>query len=405
MLTSDPFTEAGPGPVPDHQWEPSPLDVIRTGAWLDAQTFPPVAWSVPGLIPEGFGLLTGAPKIGKSWAALGVGLAVAAGGKALGKIDVGKPRPVLYLALEDGERRLQARARKLLADGAIPPLFHFATDTALTPITHVIGAWLAEYGDRDPLVMLDTLGRVMPSARSREGAYERDYRIGADLKRLTDDHPGSTLLVVHHVRKAEGADWMDSTSGTNGLNGAADFTLNLSRARNSDEGVIRVTGRDVIEAEYAVTITDCAWTVDGDDLADAARQAEVRSQQQQATGELGADSLAILEYVNAQPAPVGPREVSVGLGMDYEKVRRYLSRLADADRVTKRGRGAYTGVLSVPSVPTESGPDAPLDLDGTDRTHGTPVHDNRCTVCAQPIYRSGATVCARCSNAGPERLS
>lgn len=390
MLTPDPFIDGAP-----QSPEPSPLDVIRTGSWLDAQTFPPVSWSVPGLIPEGFGLLTGAPKIGKSWAALGVGLAVAAGGKALGRIDVGKARPVLYLALEDGERRLQSRARKLLGDEAIPPLFHFATDTALTPITHVIGAWLDEHGDRDPLVMLDTLGRVMPSARSREGAYERDYRIGADLKRLTDAHPGSTLLVVHHVRKAEGADWMDSTSGTNGLNGAADFTLNLSRSRNSDEGTVRVTGRDVIENEYAVTITDCAWTVDGDDLAEAARQVDARAEHQRATNELGADSLAIVEWVNAQPAPVGPRQVSDALSIDYEKVRRYLIRLADADRITKHGRGAYTGVLSVPSVPLRSN-SVPSQPDRTDRTHGTGVHNERCSVCDQPILiPDGTGICAR----------
>src|SRR5699024_2049477 len=57
MLTPNPFADEELIP------EPSPLDVIRTGDWLDQQHFPPVAWAVPGLIPEGFGLLTGAPKI------------------------------------------------------------------------------------------------------------------------------------------------------------------------------------------------------------------------------------------------------------------------------------------------------------------------------------------------------
>jgi hypothetical protein len=42
--------------------------------------------------------------------------------KALG-IDIPK-RPVLYLALEDGHRRLQDRCRRLLAGEKIPPEFH-----------------------------------------------------------------------------------------------------------------------------------------------------------------------------------------------------------------------------------------------------------------------------------------
>ena len=62
---------------------------IRTGDHLDRAQFPPLAWAVPGLIPEGLGLFTGAPKTGKSWGALGIGLAVAAGSPALGKVPTG----------------------------------------------------------------------------------------------------------------------------------------------------------------------------------------------------------------------------------------------------------------------------------------------------------------------------
>ena len=79
------------------------LSTLRDGAWLDAQVFPPLAYAVPGLVPEGSVLLVGAPKIGKSWLVLAVGLAASEGGKALG-LDIPK-RPVLYAALEDGDRR------------------------------------------------------------------------------------------------------------------------------------------------------------------------------------------------------------------------------------------------------------------------------------------------------------
>ena len=89
------------------------LSTLRDGAWLDRQEFPPLAYAVPGLVPEGSVLLVGPPKIGKSWLVLTIALAAASGGKALG-LDIPK-RPVLYLALEDGDRRLQDRCRRLLA--------------------------------------------------------------------------------------------------------------------------------------------------------------------------------------------------------------------------------------------------------------------------------------------------
>ncbi|MBV8539076.1 MAG: AAA family ATPase [Pseudonocardiales bacterium] len=99
---------------------------LRDGAWLDAQRFHPLRYLVPGVIPEGSTLLVGPPKIGKSWFVLACALATACGGYALGVIPIEK-RPVLYLALEDGDRRLQDRCRTLLGDDPIPPGFEYMT--------------------------------------------------------------------------------------------------------------------------------------------------------------------------------------------------------------------------------------------------------------------------------------
>lgn len=325
------------------------LDLVQTGDSLDAKQFPPMRWALPGVIPEGMGLFTGAPKVGKSWASLDIALAVAAGGHALGNIATGGPRPVLLLALEDGERRLQGRCRSLLGDGQpIPERLHYITTARPEDILPLIDAWLDQYGHQDPLIVLDTLGKVMPPAMPGEGAYSRDYRIGGALKQRADDYPGTALLVVHHVRKMASEDWMNSTSGTNGLNGAADFTINLHRERNSEAGTLRVTGRDVPEAEYAVTVAEGRWKLDGDTLEAAAQAA----QQERVTAGLGDSSADVVRLVGQHPDGIGPTAVGLALGMEANQAGVYLRRLADAGRIDHTGRGKYAPQPTVETVET-----------------------------------------------------
>src|SRR5262249_33618279 len=91
-------------------------------------TFPPLRFVLPGLIPEGASLLVSRPKLGKSWLVLDLAIATAGGLFILGF----KPSPgaVLYLALEDGRRRLQRRMTKLLptSSGSWPPGLTIATE-------------------------------------------------------------------------------------------------------------------------------------------------------------------------------------------------------------------------------------------------------------------------------------
>jgi RecA-family ATPase len=218
----------------------------RNGAWLDAQVFSPLIYAVPGLVPEGSVLLVGPPKIGKSWLVLIIALAAASGGKALG-LAIPK-RPVLYLALEDGDRRLQDRCRRLLADDPIPPEFEYRTQVEPGRVSDTIAAWVHWHKEPPPLVILDTLGRVLPPAQLGESSYQRDYRVGTTLKRIVDGHPGMTLLVNHHDRKANAEDFVDAVSGTHGLAGAADTIIVLTRDRQETLGKLKVTGRDVARA-------------------------------------------------------------------------------------------------------------------------------------------------------------
>lgn len=314
---------------------------IRDGSWLDEQDFPPLRYAVPGLLPEGLTLLVGPPKAGKSWLILSTLLDVAAGGRILGSIPAGAPRRVLYLALEDGDRRMQDRSRRLLDDEPIPATFSYLTTVAPGRLFSTIRAFLRRYPDT-AMVVLDTLGKVMPQAGPGESAYQRDYRVGGDLKRIADERPGLALVVLHHDRKAVSEDFVDSVSGTNGLAGAADTIVVLSRKRQSTDGLLAVTGREVPEAEYAIRLVDgVCWQLDGANLTAAAATAR---QRQESAG-VSETTMGVVDYVRAAGRDgVTAGAVAEKFGKD---VYQYLKRQVEAGRLVKLGRGRY----AAPSEP------------------------------------------------------
>jgi hypothetical protein len=342
---------------------------LRDGAWLDAQDFPPLAYAVPGLIPEGLVLLVGPPKIGKSWFVLTVDLGAAVGGTALG-IAVPK-RPALYLALEDGDRRQQDRCRKLLRGDRIPPEFEYLTRVAPDRIIATIESWLDLQQAEPPLVILDTLGKVMPPALPGESNYQRDYRIGSAMKRIVDDRPGMTLLVIHHDRKADAADWIDSINATHGLAGAMDTIIVISRDRNETSGLLKVTGRDVAEGEYAVRCKDGAvWELDGPDLAIAREKAQKVRATTRATAGAGDRMLDVVLYAYAHPEGVRRGDIAKALHMEPKAATVYLARAVDAGRLQRAERGLYTPVISVTSVTSGA-------ADNTDNTDNSPPEEEQ----------------------------
>lgn len=344
------------------------LPGVRDGRWLRAQRFDPLRFAVPGLIPEGFTLLIGPPKAGKSWLLLDMLLAVAAGGRALGTIPTGPPRRVLYLALEDGDRRMQSRCAHLLgALGEIPDAFTYATVVAPGAAAALIESYLDRYPDT-ALVVVDTLGKVMPPAAQGESAYQRDYRVGSALKRLSERRPGLAVVVAHHDRKAGADDFVDAVSGTHGLAGAADTVVVLDRKRQATDALLKITGRDVAEEIYALRVRDgMAWTLDGADLPAAAAAAHRR----QEGGALGDRSNDILDFIRRHPDGISAAKVEAEFG---EGTRRYLARLFDAGRLVKPRRGVYALPPTVsqpsqrPNTATCDDCGWPVDSDHHDRT-------------------------------------
>jgi len=221
-----------PPVTPPADGKPSPFSLQE----LLAKDLPPLRWAIPDILPEGLTMLAGKPKQGKSWLALSIALAIAAGGYALGKQPVTRGQ-VLYLALEDNERRLQSRARQLLASmNSVPSGIEF--ELCWPRLDQGGLRYLEEYLEVHPqvrLVVIDTWAKVSPCLKGHSRSrYEDDYEALTPLKCLAD-HFHVSVLVIHHLRKMAADDVLDEITGSIGVTGAVDGALILKRERGQKE--------------------------------------------------------------------------------------------------------------------------------------------------------------------------
>ena len=219
-------------PIPAQPVAAPALPTPQNAATLLAKTFAPVRYVIPGYVAEGCSLLAGEPKIGKSWFVLDAALAVAGGngGQMFGvRAEHGD---VLYLALEDNERRLKSRIRKVLGPFAAGPArFTYATEWKRADEGGLDGieAWIKSV-PKATLIIVDVLARFRPMAVGRNtAAYDADYQAISGLQGLASKY-SVAVVIVHHLRKtAADNDPFDKVSGTLGLSGAADTILIIDR--------------------------------------------------------------------------------------------------------------------------------------------------------------------------------
>jgi hypothetical protein len=317
---------------PKRSWRENTI----TAAALQKQKFPPVGYVVSDLIPEGLSMLCGRPKIGKSWAALEVALAVASGGECFGGRST-EQGDVLYAALEDNRRRLQRRIDKLISPFSTewPERLTLTTSWLRLDKGGVpdIAQWI-KGADKPRLVILDTLAGVKP-IRNNSG-YAEDYDSLTHLHRLANE-TGIGILVLHHTRKLEADDPLDTISGTLGLAGCADTALVFV---GSSQGMtLYIRGRDIEEAEHAVTFdkVTCRWSIVG--AAAEVRMSDTRK--------------VIIRVLKEARDELGPSEIAAAAGLKENAVKQRLINLVSNGDVQKRGRGLYahpdTPVTSVTS--------------------------------------------------------
>jgi len=288
-----------------------------------------VRWAIPEILPEGLTLLAGRPRLGKSWLALSLALSVAAGGMALGTQPVTQG-DVLYVALEENARYLQARARQLLDSmTGVPSGMECALDWprlnegGLTSLE----AYLQAHPNTR-LVVIDTWARLAPpSGKRRCSHYEGDNEALMPLKRLADTYHVSILL-VQHLRKTTSRDVLEELTGSIGMTGAVDGTLILKRERGQTEGSLLVTGH-AIEREHQLALSFDAATAQWTLVGDAEEVGRTRARQE------------ILELLREQgPDGMSPREMAEALEKNYHTTRSLLRKMEDTGEV-RQSAGRY----------------------------------------------------------------
>jgi len=199
-------------------------------------------------------LLNGAPKIGKSLFGLNLGIAAATGGRFLGTLTARKT-DTLYLALEDTDRRLNNRLKKLKAP---EKCCNLKITTQWRNGYIGLENYLKEYKNIK-LVIIDTLARFANIEDFND--YAQTTAAMVRLKRIADEL-NIAIVLIHHAKKTgsrtSGADWMEAALGSTGLTGATDSTIYIGRDRktekNSITATLYATGRDTLDITYRLKL-------------------------------------------------------------------------------------------------------------------------------------------------------
>ena len=299
---------------------------VRTNTTtLMAKHFDPIRWIVEGYLPEGVSVLAGRQKLGKTWLAIDIALAVACGGAAMGSINC-EQGDVLYIDMENGERRIQRRIDAFYPDERNRPDLSRLEWTTNAPqldkgLIDCLDDWRRSV--RNPrLVVIDVLQRIKPAGTATRNAYENDYSIWSPLQSWATQH-GIAVLGLHHTKKGGADDPLEALSGSNGLSACADTTLVLDRDGNGI--TLYVRGRDVDEKETAMTFTAGIWSIQGD--AAAVRRSSERS--------------VIIDFLADNPEPITPTDLAAALGWKPNNTKQLLFKMAKNGEIF-RENGRYS---------------------------------------------------------------
>ena len=205
---------------------------------------------IDGMIYPGLHILSGDPKIGKSWMMMDMCLAVAKGENFLGrKTEQGQ---VVYMALEDTFISLQSRMYELTDEPSENLNFALIANSIGSGLEEDLQECKNRFSNLK-MIVIDTLQKIRSTIDSKYGA---DYRELSVLKSIVD-RLGIAIILVHHNRKAHDSNPNNLISGTNGIAGCADGLLVFTRSGNNAK--LHISGRGAPSLELNLKRENTKW--------------------------------------------------------------------------------------------------------------------------------------------------
>lgn len=307
------------------------LDLLRA-------TLPPIKWAVPDLLPEGVTILGGKPKVGKSWLVLQIALSICSGGLFFGR-DVA-PGKVLYLALEDNQRRLQDRMKTqgwrpqdaknfdyMLNEQFKKEIGNLDEDGA-----GKLAAQIAYKNYR--LVIIDTFGRAFVHSKKLrdQNAYHQISMSMDEIQKAAMENSAAVMFVDHHTKgsgsEAITPDAVADIQGSIGKGGMADCAWGIYKTRTRTDALLQIDGRDIEEVISLSVHFDretTSWQNEGDYY-----QKKLSDRKQE-----------IVDWLNNE-GPMKANEIAKLVKMDISNTTKYLNQLAANGLVKKDSDKVYS---------------------------------------------------------------
>jgi hypothetical protein len=146
--------------------------------------------------------------------------------------------------------------------------------------------------------------------------------------KLAADHNVAVVLIHHLNQQSDPHDPFDAFTGSTGLTAAAEGIMLLTRKRGDADAFLLADGKDIEEAQDLALGWDaatCVWTIQGD----------------AATYRMHKERREIIELLEREDEPTGPKYVADALDRDHAAVRQMMKRMADDGQLQTAGYGKY----------------------------------------------------------------
>lgn len=226
------------------------------------------------LAKAGVTVLAGRPKMGKSYLALNLALAIAEGGVFASKFQMNYKGAVLYMALEDNRARMYSRMKAICSNERLPRSFFLVYEAPRlsTFFIQELAEWLDTYEDEHPrLVVIDVFNHIQTQRGSgQENIYDVEYRDMRQLSELATTYDLHILLVTH-LNKAHNSalDARDAVMSSTAITGGASAIWILKyEGTDQVDATLSVSGKDIPMWDIALRQIQLDGHIDWEALGD-----------------------------------------------------------------------------------------------------------------------------------------